>query len=283
MAWEIEVVAKELSLTKSQANQLVDILEKTWGEFESYLDWLGGVRVDIVKFFTGPLSFIDDFMEHRDYLGDTEVQKALLAVGAEGFVTFADFEGDERGCAWTHTFKNGAYGYAYGKVRQLVDGKIVEAEKNGSTIHISNATLAALTPKSPFEGNSFVITGEFTSLHRRSIEEAIENMGGRATSALSGKTFALLAGEGAGPAKLEKAKANGTPVWTEALFLSHAGLAVEPAEAAPTSKIPYGWHFEEYRIRCGEVVNEGFSRTDPTGMKSKTKGYAFRFVPLYTA
>lgn len=277
MAWEIEVVAKELSLTKAQANKLVDLLDGKWSEFESHLEWVGGVKVDLVKFFTGPLSFIDDFMEHRDYLGDEDVQAALLAVGAEGFVTFADFEGDSRGSAWTHTFKNGVYSYAYGKVRQLVDGRIPEATVVAEVPEIATDVLNALTPKFPFDGNSFVITGEMSSVQRHSIDAAIIKMGGRTTSALSGKTFALIAGTDAGPAKLAKAQANNTPVWTEDMFLVHAGLK------GPAAKTPYGWHFEEYHVKSGEVVRDGFSRTDVSGLVSKIKGFAYRVVPLFTA
>lgn len=85
-----------------------------------------GDKVDLIRFFTRELEFVDDFSEHCDYLKDPKVQTALLAVGAEGFVTFADFEGDSRGHAWTHTFKDGKYTYAFGHIKQMVDGRIPE-------------------------------------------------------------------------------------------------------------------------------------------------------------
>lgn len=52
-----------------------------------------------------------------------------------------------------------------------------------------------------------------------------------------------------------------------------------PAQPSTAEQI-YGYHYEEYHIKSGDVVNDGFSREDVTGMKSKVKGFAFRVTPL---
>lgn len=287
MGWNIDVVTNELKLTKKQATQLVDILEKTWSEYSTYTDWVGE-KPEIIRFFTGELEFIEDFSEHRDYLGDEEMQAALLAVGAEGCVTFADFEGDTRGHAWTHTFKDGKYTYAFGRVKQMVDGRIPDSLVKVPQIEWE--TVGTLTSAAPFESNAFVVTGEMSTISRRNIEDAISNMGGRTHAPLSGKTYALIAGTEAGPAKLAKAAKIGTTVWDEETFLVMAGLKEAPVAAVAvgivvpeSTKVPYGWHFDEYHVETGEVVRDGFSRVDITDLKSKVKGFAYRFTPLFTA
>ena len=54
-------------------------------------------------------------------------------------------------------------------------------------------------------GKSFVVSGTFGDLSRDELKQMIAKHGGKAISALSGKTDYLIAGENAGPSKLEKA------------------------------------------------------------------------------
>lgn len=75
----------------------------------------------------------------------------------------------------------------------------------------------------PFEGKTFVVTGALEHFTRDAIEERIKALGGKAGSAVSKKTSYLVAGERAG-SKLEKARALGVPVLSEAEFLEMAGL-----------------------------------------------------------
>lgn len=435
MAWNIEVVTNALSLTKEQATKLVDLLESSWHEFGTYVDWIGE-KPELIDFFCGEgLEFVDDFMEHRDYLHDDKMQAALLAVGAEGFVTFADFEGDQRGYAWTHTFKAGKYSYAFGKVRLLNDGRIPEVESAAPVPQIGMDEFVKVGfNQAPFNGNAFVITGDMATISRRLMEDVISRLGGRTHAPLSGKTFALIAGAEPGPAKMAKAKERGITIWDEETFLVQAGLkeapavvaVPEPVVATPTgdgfntlgykelhaafervverfkgtvvdgltttgpkledglpwfevqfsgkksgplakefaqalahemnvrvllnraesggggvwaalgcfdfdpefldservpaysstsdaaefmddygkpflpsapvegkkvkettdsvsAKTPYGWHFEEYHVDSGEVVRDGFSRTDVSGLKSKIAGFTYRITPVFTA
>lgn len=62
------------------------------------------------------------------------------------------------------------------------------------------------------KGKRIVITGMFTDFSREQGKEAITRRGGKATDGLSNKTDALVAGEGAGPSKLEKASSMGVPI-----------------------------------------------------------------------
>ena len=69
----------------------------------------------------------------------------------------------------------------------------------------------------PFAGKTFVITGTLPSMTREEATKAIEELGGKVAGSVSKKTTYLLAGEDAG-SKLEKARALGTPILSEAEF-----------------------------------------------------------------
>ena len=56
------------------------------------------------------------------------------------------------------------------------------------------------------DGLSFVVSGVFANFSRDGIKDVIEQNGGKSQSGVSAKTNFLLAGEEAGPSKLEKAK-----------------------------------------------------------------------------
>lgn len=62
------------------------------------------------------------------------------------------------------------------------------------------------------DGKSFVISGTFEDYPRDELKDMIEYYGGKFTSSLSSKTNYLLAGDKAGPAKLEKAGKYNIPV-----------------------------------------------------------------------
>ena len=258
MGWNLEVMENRLGLSMEQAGRLVDLLEGTWREYPEYLSWFGD-KAALVEFFGGErLEFIDDFMEHMDYLRDEQMQAALVAVGARGFVTMGDFEGDNRGHAWTHDFTDAGYAYGFGKVRLMADGKMpVEVQ----TPKIDVAALAALAPRAPFDGNAFVVTGNFDALPRNTVEAAITRMGGRRHAPLSGKTFALIAGSEPGPAKMAKAAEQGITVWDEETFLVQAGLrpgaalSVAPVATAQNT----GFNTLSYKKLCEafeQVVDE---------------------------
>ena len=76
------------------------------------------------------------------------------------------------------------------------------------------------TLSNKLEGQSFVISGVFSSHTRDEIKTLVENHGGKVSSSLSSKTSFLLAGENMGPKKRIKADHLGIVVIDETVFLS---------------------------------------------------------------
>ena len=73
---------------------------------------------------------------------------------------------------------------------------------------------------SRLEGKSIVISGTFSRHSRKEYAEIIESHGGRNVSGISAKTSFVLAGEGMGPAKLQKAQKLGVGIVDEETFLA---------------------------------------------------------------
>lgn len=74
------------------------------------------------------------------------------------------------------------------------------------------------------EGASIVISGSFNHYSREEYKSLIENYGGKNVSSISSKTTFVLAGEGLGPKKLEKATHLNIPIVTEEEFLDRINL-----------------------------------------------------------
>jgi DNA ligase (NAD+) len=73
-----------------------------------------------------------------------------------------------------------------------------------------------------FDGRTFVLTGELTSLKRTEAQAEIEKRGGKVSGSVSKKTNVVVAGEEAG-SKLAKARELGIEVWDEAQLLKVLG------------------------------------------------------------
>jgi DNA ligase (NAD+) len=73
------------------------------------------------------------------------------------------------------------------------------------------------------KGKSFVISGVFKGHSREEMQKMIEANGGRNLGSVSSNTNYVVAGEGMGPAKKEKAAKMGIPVITEEEFLRMIG------------------------------------------------------------
>jgi DNA ligase (NAD+) len=73
------------------------------------------------------------------------------------------------------------------------------------------------------EGKSFVISGVFKQHSRDEIQKLIEENGGKNLSSVSSNTDYVVAGDGMGPAKREKAAKLGVPVITEEEFMGMIG------------------------------------------------------------
>ncbi|RLB59479.1 MAG: DNA ligase (NAD(+)) LigA [Deltaproteobacteria bacterium] len=76
--------------------------------------------------------------------------------------------------------------------------------------------------KRPLEGQTVVLTGTLSSMDRRTAKELIGRLGGKVSSAVSGKTDLVVAGDRAG-SKLDKARRLGVRVIDEVEFLELAG------------------------------------------------------------
>ncbi len=68
-------------------------------------------------------------------------------------------------------------------------------------------------------GKVIVITGTLAGFTRETAEEAVANRGGKASSSVSKRTFALVAGEAPGASKISKAEELGVPIIDEEQFL----------------------------------------------------------------
>jgi DNA ligase (NAD+) len=80
-------------------------------------------------------------------------------------------------------------------------------------------TEGAAPGEGPLNGKTLVLTGTLPDLTREEASERILAAGGRVTSSVSKKTDVLVAGDGAGASKLEKAERMGVQVTDEAGLL----------------------------------------------------------------
>jgi len=74
------------------------------------------------------------------------------------------------------------------------------------------------------QGASVIVSGVFQSYSRDEIKEIIEQYGGRNVTSISKQTSCMIAGDGVGPSKLQKAQELGIPILTEDEFLIKIGL-----------------------------------------------------------
>jgi DNA ligase (NAD+) len=97
-------------------------------------------------------------------------------------------------------------------------------EKNQDTIsRIREAGLSLENPlaeqgSAPLEGLTFVFTGSLDRWTRDEVKRKVEELGGKATSSVSGETDYVVAGPGAG-SKLDGAKEHDVPVMDEGEFI----------------------------------------------------------------
>ena len=88
----------------------------------------------------------------------------------------------------------------------------------GVQLEISAEILANQTDK--LQGNTFVVSGVFTSVSRTELKKLIEDNGGKVSGSISGKTSYVVAGDNMGPSKRTKAESLGIPIISEEDFLA---------------------------------------------------------------
>lgn len=94
---------------------------------------------------------------------------------------------------------------------QLIDLGVATVESDGS----DHAGL-----EQNLSGKTVVVTGTLSRFTRDEAESAIAARGGKATSSVSSKTFALVVGSDPGSSKLTKAESLGVPIIDEEQFLN---------------------------------------------------------------
>lgn len=73
------------------------------------------------------------------------------------------------------------------------------------------------------EGKTLVVSGVFTAFSRDELKARIEELGGKNSGSISGKTDYVVAGENMGPSKRQKAEKLGVTILSEAEFLALIG------------------------------------------------------------
>ena len=151
------------------------------------------------------------------YVGETVAKKLAAAFGSMQALSHANKEAlvavDEIGERIADSIINWFEKPEHQVLVAALSQAGLQLEKQGGNTKISDR-LAGLT---------FVISGVFNKLSRDGAKDLIEAHGGKTSGSVSGKTDYLLAGEGMGPAKLQKAEALGVKILTEDAFLDMIG------------------------------------------------------------
>ncbi len=123
-------------------------------------------------------------------------------------------------------------------------------------------------PNETLAGISIVVSGDFIEFERDEAYRAIQERGGKSPGSVSGRTYALLAGEHAGWAKLEKSLERGVPVigFAEFVTILDAGALpnVPKRNTDPKPQVPVGEVIEQFVcITCAKE----FTRVRARGRK----------------
>ena len=103
---------------------------------------------------------------------------------------------------------------------QLRDPDMIALARDLQALGLRMETEGAAPGEGPLNGKTLVLTGTLPDLTREEASERILAAGGRVTSSVSKKTDFLVAGDGAGGSKLEKAERMGVQVTDEAGLLA---------------------------------------------------------------
>ncbi|MDA8900779.1 NAD-dependent DNA ligase LigA, partial [Flavobacteriaceae bacterium] len=93
-------------------------------------------------------------------------------------------------------------------------------ELKAQGLQLENAVQAEATVPQILENKKVVVSGVFEHFSREGIKEKIETLGGQIVSGVSSKTDLIVAGEGMGPSKKQKAEKLGIQILDETAFLA---------------------------------------------------------------
>lgn len=163
------------------------------------------------------------------YVGETVAKKLALSFKSIDALASANFEElsnvDEIGEVIAQSILD--Y-FAQKEHRDLVE----ELKSFGLQMAVAKDEQAVLQ-SNVLQNLSIVISGVFQKYSRDELKDLIETNGGKNASSVSSKTSYLLAGEGIGPAKLEKAKQLNIPIISEDDFLNLIKSADKPNDVKP--------------------------------------------------
>jgi DNA ligase (NAD+) len=102
---------------------------------------------------------------------------------------------------------------------QDTDNQAYIARLKAAGLQFTHEKVEIVTEGDSLAGKTFVISGTFQNFERDDLKIKIEANGGKVLSGVSGKLNFLIAGNEAGPSKLEKAQKLGVPIISEEEFL----------------------------------------------------------------
>jgi DNA ligase (NAD+) len=165
------------------------------------------------------------------YVGETVAKKLAQALGNIDTLMHADKETllgiDEIGDVIAESLTSYFSEPDHQNLVEKLKAAGLQMESAAKTQTQKGSTLAGLT---------FVISGVFSRMSRDEAKEIIEAQGGKCSGSVSSKTDYLLAGEGMGPAKLEKATQLGVKIISEDDLMSMIGETTSASTPAEPEK-----------------------------------------------
>ena len=195
----LEKVLVDLEVNAQEANDLFDLAD-SYGLTRSEIHTLH------VAFFSDicKVAVSDGFISSTERREIESVASILRIVGWEELLNKTQEVATNSGVKKFSTWSKGLPSYVTSSEVGVADSAFMKCE---SLIDFDNDEV-----RTRLRGKSVVITGEFKEFSRNQGKQAITQRGGKCTSSISSKTFAVVVGESAGPSKLEKVFELGLPI-----------------------------------------------------------------------
>lgn len=187
----LETVLLDMEVNTQEANDLYDLAD-SYGLTSSEIHTLH------VAFFSKicSVAVADGFISNRERRDIESVANILRIVGWEELLNKTQEVATKSGVKKISTWTTGIPSYATSSEVAVADSAFMKRESQTDFNDEEVGTRLS--------GKSLVITGEFKEFSREQGKYAITQRGGKCTSSISSKTFAVIVGDSAGPSKLEK-------------------------------------------------------------------------------